>query len=142
MIDLLQRHAPRDKGTILALKATYYVTSPYKIKGFTNPFRAVYFLWRGLAIWETQERYVKLIVKNLSLHCPSPQMRESHRIFAHSMVLLVLATFLHKRQCGDIQDWSDFGAARANSDVVEQMHSEERSGGLLSSNHCDSVDIK
>jgi len=63
-------------------------------------------------------------------------------MFAHSMVLLVLATFLHKQQCGDIQDWSDFGAARANNDVVEQMHSEERSGGFLSSNHCDSVNMK
>jgi hypothetical protein len=78
VIDLLQRHAPRDKGTILALKATHYVTSPYKNKYFTNPFQAVHFLCRGLAHWETQERYVKLIVKNLSLHCPSPQTRESH----------------------------------------------------------------
>ena len=142
MINLLERHAEKDKGTILALKATYYIVSPWKIKGFTNPFQAVYFLWRGLAIWETQERYVKLIVKNLSLHCPSPQMRESNRILAHAMILLVLATFLHKQQCGDIQDWSDFGAIRANSDVVEQLHSEERTGGLLASNHSDSVNMK
>ena len=58
VFDLLKREMPHDRGTLLGLQATYHVTAPWKIKGWTNPFAAVFSCWRGLAIWETQERYV------------------------------------------------------------------------------------
>ena len=104
IISLLQRQKERAKGTILALQATYYITAPFKLADMTNPFVAMYWVWRGLAIWETQERYVYLLIKNLSMHCLSPQMRDSNRILAHAVVLMVLVTYIHKKQIGGIQD--------------------------------------
>ena len=48
---------------------------------------------------------------------------------------------MHKQQIGGLKDWSDFGLTQCNSETVEQVHSEERTGGLLPSNHDDSVDL-
>jgi hypothetical protein len=139
-IDLLRRECPTDRGTILALQAMYFICAPFKMPDFTNPFMVVSFLWRGLAVWETQELYVRRFIKRVDLHCPSPAFRESNRILAHGVINLILVQFTEKLQNGDIQFWVDIGLHNVNNDCNEEMHSEERSGGILRWNHDSSVD--
>ena len=142
IIQLLERHAPQDRGTILALKATHYLTSPYKTANFTDPFRAVYMAWRGLAMWEAQEHYVGTFVKRLDLHCPSSQFREGNRLLAHSAYTLAQIVHLEKCQLGsNFENFEEYNLKKCNTDVNEQVHSEERSGGILPFNNDSSVNM-
>ena len=67
LFHLLKRERPQDRGTLLGLQATYYLTAPYKIAEWTDPFSAVFSCWRGLAIWEVQEMYIIKLIKKFNL---------------------------------------------------------------------------
>ena len=129
-INLLKSRAPDDRGTILYLTGLNFFAHPWKTKLMTNPFAMVYFAWAGLAVFEVQERYVEKHIGRLDLHAPSYQFRECCRLQACAVINHVLNHYRDMEQFGDIQKW-DCSLCRCNNDIVENVHSEERTGGMM-----------
>lgn len=134
----------QDRATVLALTAMNFASNPWKTKGFNNPFMIVEFVWTAVAIWEMQELYVTELVKRVDLHCPSFQFRETQRINACAATNLCLAHFREKEQFGKQTEpsaWEDLGLQELNQDVVESVHSEERTGNMTRGNSDWSVNM-
>ena len=141
-ISLLEReHRKEDPATILAMKSMYYLTLPFKNKKVTNPFAAVQHAWLGLAVWELQEQYIAKHIKNVDLHCPSPQFRTANKVLACAVFNHCLNHFRHKEQTGRLQEWHDLNLFACNTDELENLHSEERGGGVMRTNKDSSVNL-
>ena len=92
-IDLLKKVHPEDTATALAMQAMFFLLEPFKNKEFTDPYKIVEYVWRGAAVWDIQEQYVKDEAKiNLDLHTPSPAFRDTVRLMVPPRPLLFSAS--------------------------------------------------
>ena len=132
-IALLETYAPQDKATIIALHAMFLIAEVFKNPNFTCPLKIVEYLWEALAIFESQEVYVKDVAKiNVDEHCPSYQFRETVRLMVHGATNYVLKFARHMIPAG--RSWQDCRLSRCNSDPLEGLHSD---GRCLHGNDCN-----